>query len=144
MERLREAVHKDKEQVYKLLVALEEKNIDINSFSSIFDANLANPFVFYYVYERENMILGFVSIHMQKLLHHTSNVAEIQELIVDETIRGQGIGKRLFHKAKEVAAKNDCSQLEVCCNHKRTQSHKFYCAQGMTNNHYKFCLPLKS
>jgi ribosomal protein S18 acetylase RimI-like enzyme len=52
------------------------------------------------------------------VIHHTANIAEIQELIVDETIRHQGIGKRLFQKAKEVGTDNGYMQLEVCCNQK--------------------------
>lgn len=143
MELLREATLNDKEQIYGLIVALEEIAIDTEYFSDVYNANISNPFVFYFVYEKENTILGFISIHVQKLLHHTSNIAEIQELIVDETVRKHGIGKRLFEKAKEIALENGCIQLEVCCNQKRFLSHKFYQSQGMTNNHYKFCLSLK-
>ena len=142
MEGLREATVIDKEQIYGLIVALEGTDIDAKGFSDIYNANLSNPLVYYYVYERDNMILGFVSIHVQKLLHHIANIAEIQELIVAETTRQHGIGKLLFQKAKEVGAENGCMQLEVCCNQKRLLSHKFYLSQGMTNNHYKFCLPL--
>ncbi len=142
MEGLREATVIDKEQIYGLIVALEGTDIDAKGFSDIYNANLSNPLVYYYVYERDNMILGFVSIHVQKLLHHIANIAEIQELIVAETARQHGIGKLLFQKAKEVGAENGCMQLEVCCNQKRLLSHKFYLSQGMTNNHYKFCLPL--
>jgi PhnO protein len=139
---LREAKNYDKEQVYRLIERLEDKAIDSEKFSDIYDANLSNPFVFYFVYEKENIILGFISIHVQKLLHHASNVAEIQELIVDETVRLQGVGRRLFQKAKDVGVDNGCIQLEVCCNQKRLLSHRFYQSQGMTNNHYKFCMPL--
>ena len=142
MEYLREATLNDKEQIYGLIVALEKMNIDTKCFSDIYDANLLNPFAFYYVYEKENIILGFISIHVQKLLHHTANIAEVQEFIVHEKERQHGIGKLLFQKAKEIGAENGCKQLEVCCNQKRLSSHKFYQLQGMTNNHYKFCLPL--
>lgn len=142
MECLREATLNDKEQIYELVVSLEGTQIDTIRFSDVFNANISNPFIFYYVYEKEDVILGFISIHVQKLLHHASNIAEIHELIVDETIRYQGIGKCLYQKAKEIAIDNDCQQLEVCCNQKRISSHKFYQSQGMTNNHYKFCLPL--
>jgi PhnO protein len=143
MECLREATLNDKEQIYGLIVALEEVDIDIKCFSDVFDSNILNPFVFYFVYEIDHVILGFISIHVQKLLHHTGNIAEIQELILREAARKHGVGKCLFQKAKEVGIENDCSQLEVCCNQKRLSSHKFYQSQGMTNNHYKFCLPLK-
>lgn len=142
MEIIREVTRNDKEQIYGLLVALEETNIDSECFTDIFDANLSSPFVFYFVYEKEEVILGFISIHVQKLLHHTAHIAEIQEFIVDKTKRNQGIGKLLFQKAKEVGIANGCKQLEVCCNQRRISSHKFYQSQGMTNSHYKFCLLL--
>jgi len=75
MECMRAAILNDKEQIYDLIVALEEINIDTACFSDIYDDNLINPFVFYFVYEKENVILGFISIHIQKLLHHTDNIA---------------------------------------------------------------------
>lgn len=142
MEHIREAALTDKESIYKLITVLEAAEIDAESFSDIYNANLVNPFVFYFIYEKEDKVLGFISVHIQKLLHHTANIAEIQEFIVDETVRQQGIGKRLFEKAKEVSIENGCVQLEVCCNQKRVPSHKFYLAQEMVNSHYKFCLPL--
>ncbi len=142
MDCIREVSPNDKESIYRLLVVLEETNIDTKQFSDIFDFNILNPQVFYYVYEKEDKILGFISIHVQKLLHHTANIAEIQEFIVDENMRHHGVGKRLFQKAKEVAVYNDCQQLEVCCNNKRIPSHKFYQSQGMTNSHYKFGISL--
>ena len=142
MENIREATLNDKDQIYRLLVVLEETTPDPKCFSDIYESNLSNPTIFYYVYERDYEILGFISIHIQQLLHHTSKIAEIQELIVEPTLRYQGIGKRLFQKVKEVSIENDCTQIEVCCNQRRTSSHKFYQSLGMTNNHYKFCLPL--
>lgn len=142
LKRIREATLNDKEHIYRLIVELEETNIDYKCFSEVFVSNLTNPFMFYYVYEIEDVIIGFISIHVQKLLHHTANIAEIQELIVDETVRGQGIGKLLFQKAKAVGSENGCKQLEVSCNQTRISSHTFYQLQGMTNNHYKFCMPI--
>lgn len=142
MEYIREAAIYDKEQIYRLTTVLEKDEIDIKRFSDVYDANLSNPYVFYIVYEKESKILGFISVHVQKLLHHTADIAEIQELIVDDSVRQQGIGKSLFQKAKEISIENGCLQLEVCCNQKRLSSHKFYLAQGMVNSHYKFCLPL--
>ena len=137
---IRQATIKDKEMIYNLLVQLEGMEFDKRMYSDIYEANLLNPAVFYFVYEEENSVVGFISIHIQKLLHHSGNIAEVQELIVDESVRGKGIGKQLFEKARLIAIENKCSQLEVCCNQKRKESHQFYELQGMTNNHYKFCL----
>ena len=139
---IRKAYITDEAQIYQLITVLEESNIDEVKFSKVFQDNLSNPNVEYYVYEKEDRILGFVSIHIQQLLHHVAKIAEIQELIVAEEARNSGIGSQLFHKAKEISKEENCLQLEVCCNQKRKGSHKFYEVQGMTNHHYKFCLEL--
>lgn len=142
MEFIRKAGPEDKKQIYRLMEVLEETKIDYRLFEEVYDSNLLNPLVFYYVFEKDDVILGFISIHVQKLLHHTANIAEIQELIVDESVRNQGIGKRLIQTAKDIAVDNNCQLLEVCCSQRRLFSHKFYESQGMTNKHFKFCLPL--
>lgn len=136
---IRKATLVDKEGIYRLMIELEEEELDKKAFSEIYKSNIANPQVVYLVYEEEERLLGFISIHIQKLLHHVATIAEVQELIVNESLRGKGIGRRLFDEAKNVAKANGCLQLEVCCNQKRKASHLFYEAQGMKNSHYKFC-----
>lgn len=90
LERIREATLNDKEHIYRLIVELEETNIDYKCFSEVFVSNLTNPFI----------------------------------------------------KAKAVGSENGCKQLEVSCNQTRISSHTYYQLQGMTNNHYKFCMPI--
>lgn len=142
MEHIRKATAADKDQIYQLICDLEDSEIDKERFFDIYDANMLNPSVCYFVYEKDQIILGFLSLHMQKLLHHAANISEIQEMIVNKYERGAGVGKRLFQEAKKVSIEHHCSQMEVCCNQKRTSSHGFYQRQGMANNHYKFCLKL--
>lgn len=142
MEQIRKARITDELPVYKLIAELEGEGIDWTRFAEIYQKHLRHPKVQYWVYEMDGMISGFVSIHMQELLHHAARIAEIQELIVEKDMRGRGIGKKLFQKAGEIGRENGCMQLEVCCNQKRLASHAFYEAQGMTNHHYKFCMPL--
>lgn len=143
MEFLRIAVEDDELQVYQLITDLENTTIDRFIFSNIYKANINNPNIYYFVYEKYDNILGFVSVHIQKLLHHNGNIAEVQELIVSEEARRCGIGSKLLKKAKEISIENNCTQLEVCCNQRRILSHKFYKSQGMINSHYKFCMKLK-
>ena len=64
--------------------------------------------------------------------------AELQEIVVARERRGQGLGGRLFSEAEKTAAAAGCLQLEVCCNRKRTDSHRFYERQGMAASHFKF------
>lgn len=140
---IRSAEKEDLEQVYKLIIELENQKLDFQSFEKIYIENMNNPRVLYLTYIDNHNIVGFVSIHIQSLLHHCARIAEIQELVVLEGVRGKGFGMQLFNKAIEIAKENDCAQIEVCCNQKRKLSHVFYKKMGMLNNHFKFTMPLK-
>jgi Acetyltransferases len=130
------------DDVYKLICELENEHMNREKLFHIYEENTQNPNVYYLLAQIDFEIVGFVSVHIQPLLHHASRIAEIQELIVAENKRGIGIGEALFAKAKEISQKTECVQLEVCCNQVRTKSHNFYSKQGMKNNHYKFTLLL--
>ncbi|MBT9778021.1 GNAT family N-acetyltransferase [Clostridium sp. MCC353] len=91
----------------------------------------------------EGKMTGFISVHMNLLLHHAGMVAEIQELIVRQDYRGQKVGKELIERAGEMAVQKGCMQIEVCCSRKRSRAHHFYESCGMKNSHYKFCMQLK-
>ena len=131
------------EEIYLLICELEGTPVSRKGFSACYRQNLENPQVHYFVAQEGGRVLGFISLHIQQLLHHAAKVAEIQELVVCGQLRGQGIGKLLFAAAKEAAVREGCLQLEVCCNRSRVMSHTFYLRQGMTNRHFKFCLPLR-
>jgi len=96
-------------QVYKLICELQNKTLDKNSFKQIYQANISNG-----------------DIHYLVAFENTNKYHNI------------GIGTALFIKIKEIAASNNCLQLEVCCNKVREQSHQFYIKQGMSKSHYKF------
>lgn len=139
MEKIRQASKADLIEVFTLICDLENTKVDFSKFEKIYYNNLSNTNIYYYVYEMNKKIVGFISLHIQELLHHSAKIGEIQELIVLESVRGKGIGTKLFEKVKEIGRDTDCLQIEVCCNQSRIYSHEFYLDQGMTNNHYKFC-----
>ncbi|MDF2590335.1 MAG: family N-acetyltransferase [Anaerocolumna sp.] len=132
----------DENTIYNLINELEDKPLSFPDFTKAFHLNLKDPSIVYYVMLDKDKIIGFISIHIQILLHHVSKIAEIQELIVAKEYQGKGIGTKLFDIALKVAQDNNCTQIEVCCNQKRQRSHEFYLKVGMENSHYKFCLPI--
>lgn len=135
---IRKAEPRDIERVLELMRELEQSPIDEEGLREIYMANLAASDVHYMVCDFDGKVCGFISLHIQKLLHHAANIAEVQELIVEESKRGRGIGRALFASAEAIAEKESCAQIEVCCNINRLNSHAFYRAMGMQNRHYKF------
>ncbi|MCL2365400.1 MAG: GNAT family N-acetyltransferase [Defluviitaleaceae bacterium] len=134
------ASYKDLEAVYNLVCELEDTKLNKNNFTQIYTDNLNDPNIFYLIAIEEEDIIGFGSLHIQKLLHHCAKVGEIQEIVVIKAHQGAGIGGQLFAALHQLAVSNGCLQLEVCCNENRTASHKFYLKQGMAESHFKYTL----
>jgi len=133
---------KDQEQIYNMLSDLESEQLNRREFNKIFAANIVDPTICYFVARHKDQIIAFASMHIQKLLHHTGNIAELQEIYVSASARGQGIGARLLAKLKTIAKKKGCKNFEVTCNMKRKDTHRFYLREGLKQTHYKFVEPL--
>lgn len=134
----------DLADVHKLICELENDNsIDIDVFRRIYLDNIANESIIYIVAESGGEVIGFGSLHIQKLLHHMGRAAEIQELVVSSKYKGQGIGGEIVRQLKAKAEQKGCGLIEVCCNRKRERSHQFYEKQGFLRSHFKFTFELE-
>ncbi|WP_320938420.1 GNAT family N-acetyltransferase [Enterocloster lavalensis] len=125
-------------QIYSLICELEEAPLDRAKLEAVYLRNLTDPGIHYLIALENGGAAGFASVHVQCLLHHGGKIAELQEIVVAESRRGQGLGSLLFSEAEKTARAAGCLQLEVCCNRKRTASHRFYERQGMAASHFKF------
>jgi N-acetylglutamate synthase-like GNAT family acetyltransferase len=57
---------------------------------------------------------------------------EIVSLVVDETLRGKGIGKKLIETAEKWFKSKGMNRLRVRCNTIRNEAHEFYGHLGFT------------
>ena len=136
---IRLAVKKDMLTVYEQICDLENKALNMNDFKKIFNANILSNNILYLVaeYNNEN-IIGFISCHIQNLLHHEKRVAEIQELYVNKKYRQQGVGTLLINKVVEKLKTKKIESLEVTAQNKRKKTHDFYISSGFKQSHLKF------
>jgi len=70
-------------------------------------------------------VMGWVHAHTYKLLVEAPEV-EIGGLVVDESMRGQGIGEELMQAAEAWALERGCASVYVRSNTIRTRAHEFY------------------
>lgn len=84
-----------------------------------------------FVAEVNGKICGWVHAHTYKLLVDAPEV-EIGGLIVDENMRGQGIGEQLMRAAEGWAREQGCASVYLRSNTLRTQAHEFYKRIGYT------------
>ena len=129
----------EEEMIYELIVELEKTEPDREAFHRVFRRNLEQDGIFYGAAVEDGRIVGFISLHIQELLHHAGRIGEIQELIVTGQVQGRGAGRRLVEWADVTAGEQGCFQIEVCCNLARPESHLFYERVGMKKSHFKFC-----
>lgn len=139
---IRPAEWTDAPVVYAFLCELEETTLDQIQFRAVFRHNLTDPTVHYLVAEWAGEVVGFVSCHIQYLLHHTGKVAEIQELFVRPDHRNARIGSHLIDAVTALAAREGCVNLEVTTNQRRADAIRFYERAAFRRSHYKFVKPI--
>jgi len=62
----------------------------------------------------------------------------VDDLVVDENHRSQGIGEALMKVAELEAERRDCQTLRLCSNLAREPAHRFYEEFGMEKSSYAF------
>jgi PhnO protein len=123
---------------YDSICKLEETSFEKGTFSSFFLENITKKNILYGLATVEGKKVGLGTIHIQKLLHHCRNIAEIQELFIDKNMRGYGIGKELVAYLENFAKEQNCETVEVVSNKRRKDAHRFYLRENYINSHEKF------
>lgn len=137
---IRNAKSDDLDTIFNFICELENEVFDFQIFKDIFEENLQNLNYVYYVAESDFQIVGFISFHTQKLLHHCGIVGEIQELYVVPNFRNQQIGRFLVNKVKDYAKTHKLKSIEVTSNKLRTENVYIYEHLGFKLSHNKFTI----
>lgn len=124
--------------VYELICDLEDTKLDFESFKSIYNANIRNAEILYLVAEYNETVVGFLSIHIQQILHHSKPTCELQELNVFNEYRSLGIGTALMQEAEKIATKLGLEEIELTTKVLRKRAQEFYTRMGYENTHLKF------
>ena len=140
---IRFAQPQDVRIIYQFVCELEATAFDFFIFEKLFIKNITRPNYFYLVAEIDKTLVGYLSCHSQFLLHHCGLVGEIQELFIASSHRNSGIGQALVSSIQQIANENNWINLEVSCNKKRINTHRFYRRLGFVDTHLKFVLPIK-
>jgi len=74
-------------------------------------------------------IIGWIHV-MLSVRIESSPFYEISGLVVDENIRGKGIGTQLVNEVKKWCYRKEIHKLRVRCNITRIKSHDFYLKLG--------------
>ena len=85
----------------------------------------------------------FALLVMDNLAHMGTPSAVVEDVCVDERLRGQGIGKAMMHFAMEFARQRGCYKLALSSNAAREGAHAFYRSLGFEQHGLSFHVQLR-
>ena len=85
----------------------------------------------------------FALLVMDNLAHMGAPSAVVEDVCVDERLRGQGIGRAMMHFAMEFARQRGCYKLALSSNVARESAHAFYRSLGFEQHGLSFHVPLQ-
>jgi N-acetylglutamate synthase-like GNAT family acetyltransferase len=106
---------------------------NISDFESRFKQLQTLPHHSLFVYRNENKILAWMHLEVVSDLIEKTMV-EIKSLVVDQRVRGQGIGQEMIAYAKKWTKTNGLDAIYLSCNIIRNKSHAFYQREGFVLN----------
>lgn len=77
----------------------------------------------------EGKVVGWVGVYLYRAIELEA-LAEINGLVVEETLRSQGMGKVLLQAAEDWAQRAGCVAISVHSNATRERAHHFYLNNG--------------
>jgi GNAT superfamily N-acetyltransferase len=137
---IRNADQEDCESCLKLLYELWSPAYELDSIRvgrlppeklhRIYDCILESPNCEIVVAEKEGKVVAMMDLHFRETFFHGGWTLLIEDLIVDEDYRRQGIGQRMVGLAEEMALKRDCSAVELSSDLYREGTHRFWESMG--------------
>jgi GNAT superfamily N-acetyltransferase len=118
--------------------------LGLDAASAIFQRMATYPRYHVYVAAKGNAIVGtFALLVMDNLAHVGAPSAVVEDVVVDEASRGQGIGGAMMKFAMKVATECGCYKLTLSSNLRRVDAHAFYRSLGFEQHGISFRMNLR-
>ncbi len=143
MAQIRKCSTPDFEQIAALLLQLwPQKAQNLSKLRAVYDRALVTTSQRYICAVDNGDVLGFCSMSIKNSLWEEGTIANIDEFVVDDEARGQGIGSALLEYMIEQARKSGCTRIELDSAFHRTDAHAFYEHKGFEKRAFLFSMEL--
>jgi GNAT superfamily N-acetyltransferase len=115
-----------------------DKDLDTVALRQVFDHTLESASQIYLCAENSDGIIGFASLTIKNNLWRAANLGHIDELIVEQSWRNQGLGTQLLEQIIARARETNCTRVELDSAFHRTEAHRFCEQHGFENRAYLF------
>lgn len=114
----------DKKEIEKLFEQLVGEKIKVNIKLLIKDKN-ANCIIL----EEDKGVVGFASL-ITHLIPSEGMVARVEDVIILETHRGKGYGRKIMEELIRIAKKKKVKKINLTSNPKRVEARNLYTSMG--------------
>jgi len=137
---VREAWPEDLPVVLSLYAGMDGgSHIPVDEAEAIFDQMRAYPDFRLYVAELEGRVVGTFTLLVIRIINHMgANSALVESVVVDESLRGRGIGRIMMEFARERCRERGCYKMALSSNLVRERAHAFYEGLGFERHGYSF------
>lgn len=143
MPQIRRCTNGDFEQVTSLLVQLWPKKVqNLSKLRGVYERALGVTNQRYVCAIEGGSLVGFASLSIKNSLWEEGPLANIDEFVVDEEARGQGVGTALLEHMIDFARKSGCTRIELDSAFHRTEAHAFYEHKGFEQRAYLYTMKL--
>jgi GNAT superfamily N-acetyltransferase len=87
-------------------------------------------------------LLGAVTLHIMPVMHRAGPIGRLTAVVVDEGIRGKGVGRALVRASEAFLLGRGCAMIEITSNKSRADAHAFYERLGYTAASFRFAKQL--
>lgn len=122
-----------------------DMNLSESDSRKLFDRLSSNPWHELYVAKLAGNIVGtFSLLRLQQISHNGSSTMIVEDVVVQTSLQGQGIGRRMLEFAIARARELGCYKLILSSGMQRTDAHDFYESLGFRKHGFSFYLPIQS
>ncbi len=78
----------------------------------------------------DGTVVGLAGLHLVHVMHYAKPLGYITSFVTDQSVRRQGVGRKLLEAATEWARAKGCYRLSLTSAEQRSDAHAFYPASG--------------
>lgn len=133
--------------LYSQLGQDDGRVLSVTQAERIFLLMTAYPDYRIYVAKYRDLTVGcFALLVMDNIAHLGACSAIVEDVVVEVSWRGRGVGKLMMAFARQLAEEKGCYKMVLSSNRHREAAHRFYEKLGFVRHGYSFsinCLPVK-
>jgi ribosomal protein S18 acetylase RimI-like enzyme len=131
---IRSALEEDSASISRLIIELAENSGETSPITAEYAAQyLGTPGSSILLAEKDRHMIGLISYSIRPNLFHAGDCCLIEEFVVRQSERGQGIGGQLLEALFERLANSNCAEVSVTAMPENLKAIAFYKSHGMVD-----------